>query len=107
MAHNFGLGDVEVKFFTPEEAKLTVGAKPGFNAVYRISETRVRYELLKPMKGGVVAPVESVVVAETPVEQDQPEQVEAVQAPVEEVTEPEQSAETEPKKTGKGKKKEA
>ena len=106
MAHNFGLGDVEVKFFTPEEAKLTVGAKPGFNAVYRISETRVRYELLKPMKGGVVAPVESVV-ADAPVEQDQPEQVESVQAPVEEVTEPEQSAETEPKKVSKGKKKEA
>ena len=106
MAHNFGLGDVEVKFFTPEEAKLTVGAKPGFNAVYRISETRVRYELLKPMKGGVVAPVESVV-SDAPVEQDQPEQVESVQAPVEEVTEPEQSAETEPKKVSKGKKKEA
>ena len=75
-------------------------------SVYRISETRVRYELLKPMKGGVVAPVESVV-SYAPVEQDQPEQVESVQAPVEEVTEPEQSAETEPKKTGKGKKKEA
>ena len=61
MSENFGLDQsIEVKFFTAEEAKAIPGVKPGLNAVHRISETRVRYELLKPMKTGVVAPVEEV-----------------------------------------------
>lgn len=46
----FGLHkDVEVKFFTPEEAA-KVNASSGYNAVYIIGNDRVRYELLKAGK---------------------------------------------------------
>jgi hypothetical protein len=50
----FGLtSDIEVQFFTPEQAAKTPGAKAGYNAVYKIGKNRVRYELLKAGKAQV------------------------------------------------------
>lgn len=47
----FGLTqDIEVKFFTPEEASKIRGVSSGYNAVYVIGDGRVRYELLKAGK---------------------------------------------------------
>ena len=80
----FGLpDDTVIKFFTPEEAREVPGAKSGYNAVYTISETRTRYELLKA--GKALSPV-----TESPVPTQVPEQVEpqeVVVPVVEEVTE--------------------
>lgn len=46
----FGLQkETKVVFLTPEEAS-KIGASSGYNAVYEISETRVRYELLQAGK---------------------------------------------------------
>ena len=81
----FGLTpDVEVKFFTPEEAAKNPGSGSGYNAVYKIGKNRTRFELLKAGKqltqsvASVVsvepAPVEPAPVVEAPVA---PEVIEA------------------------------
>ena len=71
----FGLTqDIEVKFFTPEEASKIPGASSGYNAVYKIGDGRVRYELLKAGKasGEVVAPAVVAAKEEVKVVEEQP-----------------------------------
>lgn len=91
----FGLQpETEVKFFTPDEAAKIPGVTSGYNAVYNISKTRVRYELLKAGKaqGGDFVPVTTVaeVVAEPtpePVVEPVVEVKQEVVEPVQEVIE--------------------
>lgn len=78
----FGLTqDIEVKFFTPEEAAKTPGASAGYNAVHKIGD-RIRYELLKASKTSEepVAVVKQVEPAKPTKQPKQPKVVEPVQA---------------------------
>lgn len=79
----FGLTkDIEVKFFTPEEAASIPGASSGYNAVHVIKEGRVRYELLQ---AGKVSPEPVKVAAiKQVVEQQKPQK-----APKQKAVEPE------------------
>ena len=86
----FGLSkDIEVKFFTPEEAS-KVGASSGYNAVYKIGKDRVRYELLKAGKSSEdVKPTpevkqEPVKTPKTPKQQKAVEIAASIIAPVKE-----------------------
>lgn len=78
----FGLTpDVEVKFFTPEEAAKNPGSGSGYNAVYKIGKNRTRFELLKAGKQ-LTQSVASVVSVEPAPVVEAPVAPEVIEAPV-------------------------
>jgi hypothetical protein len=75
----FGLQkETKVVFLTPEEAS-KIGASSGYNAVYEISETRVRYELLQ---AGKALPPQSSKEDPKPVEKKKEAKKQKIEEPV-------------------------
>lgn len=104
----FGLAsNIPVTFLTPEQSAKIPGTSSGYNAVYKIGDNRVRYELLKagkflsdtpqpPVAVVEPQPTEAVVVEDVPVVPT--EVIEEPVAPVVEETQPvvEESTPVEP-----------